>query len=251
LFLQQDDKLSYAIERYWDDVAISLLKDMDKSHISPGIFYDACCKGRIDVVNAMIDMGFDAAVVTTENTGVAVGGTNVEVITAFGERKVVRVGAKSFKGEISAIYSTSGSTEHWYQPNKNKHLGATIYKDNPGTVEVLKVLLKYFNINDKWSFGRTPLVWACWQSAWGNARFLVEAGADPNIPDEYGKSPLYHALTDGTHDHVKNEDMAIFLVEHGATVTEDTLKAAKGPIYQRLMQAQKVYKEKHPQLEEK
>ncbi len=64
---------------------------------------------------------------------------------------------------------------------------------------------------DEW-FKKEQLHLAVQDNDLGRVRELVEAGADPNLFDDLGKTPLHYAC--------KNENFAIaeYLIEHGAEV---------------------------------
>lgn len=58
--------------------------------------------------------------------------------------------------------------------------------------------------------GLTPLVFAARQGSLGSARFLIEAGANPNQTTRYGWSPLLTAVQN------RHYQLASYLLDHGA-----------------------------------
>ena len=83
-----------------------------------------------------------------------------------------------------------------------------------GHVEVVRCLLSDGKspINSYTHFGRTAL----WYAAWGGnaevARLLLQAGADPTIPDEDGCTPLSLAREENHHDVVALLEVRIEVV---------------------------------------
>ena len=68
-------------------------------------------------------------------------------------------------------------------------------------------------VNSKDENGRTPLIWACLNDKAEVVRFLADNGADVNIPDMAGISPLFYSIWYG-HNYETDET----LVNHGADV---------------------------------
>jgi len=226
----QGDKVNYALALGWTDIARELIDLLDKDQLKLMNLLQAAQLGNLEIVKLLIEKGVDPMVMWSENTNVLVDQTQVQVITNTGKVKSVLVGGREFKGNHCLIYRLSMIN--------------------------CKVSLKYlldvciekgFNVNDKWSWGRTPLVYSCWHGAWDNVPVFLAAGADPNIPDEYGKTPLLHSLSPEKDTHKSNGDIALLLVQHGANLTEKELKLAQGPLYQQLLQAKKTYQQNHPQ----
>lgn len=68
------------------------------------------------------------------------------------------------------------------------------------------------NFQDK--IGATPLYLACQENEYAVAKQLLQAGADPNITIEGGKSPLHEAASNGSIRTCR------ILIEHGANVEQ-------------------------------
>jgi ankyrin repeat protein len=86
-----------------------------------------------------------------------------------------------------------------------------------GDVERVKKLLeKGANPNIQDEVGRTPLRNAAFKGHVDVVKLLLEHGADPNIQNEYGDTPLHMAVYWGRVDVVK------LLLEYGADPTVRT-----------------------------
>jgi ankyrin repeat protein len=88
-----------------------------------------------------------------------------------------------------------------------------------GDLPKLKALLKEGRSinehNPRVKFGWTPLIAAIYQSNWNVAHYLIQSGADPNIPDTSGTTPLMWATTSRSGEAV---DIVKDLIDHGADV---------------------------------
>ena len=69
----------------------------------------------------------------------------------------------------------------------------------------------FYKINAKRSNGMTPLHWTANKGHLEATAFLLEQGADPNIRDNMGWTPLKHAQQEG------HQEIADHLRTHGAT----------------------------------
>ena len=86
-----------------------------------------------------------------------------------------------------------------------------------GDLEGVKVFLKQGDpINQKVEsyFGWTPLIAAIYGEQTDVARYLVEAGADVNLADMYGETPLMYAALRGD----ENVPLVESLIAHGANL---------------------------------
>jgi len=207
-----------------------IIKMFDKSQLKIANILQASQLQNLEVIRLLLEKGLDPMTMWKENSNVRVGGTQVQVITAFGEVKNVVVGGREFRGNHCLIYELSMSNA----PHSLKYL-------------LDYCVPKGFNVNDQWSWGRTPLVWACWHGAWENVPVLLDYGADPNIPDEYDKTPLQHCIFGSKNYHQGNTQIAILLVQRGANLTDKELEGVTGPLYQQLLQARMVFQQSKPQ----
>lgn len=66
----------------------------------------------------------------------------------------------------------------------------------------LELLKRWININVLDENGCTPLLVAVKQNKWLLASFLIENGADVNIPDSFGISPLHYATCLENADYI-------------------------------------------------
>jgi len=255
--LEQQAKVRYALDWHWDDVAIALIRDLGPESLSPDDFSFACQSGRVEFVKAMLELGYNASVIEMEELK----GGHVETKgweeTTGGLRPVnILVGAKLDIDVFSAFYEAAQGKNSYLLRNPQYGRKScvsewiVVYEDNPNTVEVLKLLLPKFQgkIDEKWGqWKRTALVYACWTGCWFNAKFLIDSGADVSIPDEYGVTPLTHALRERDSSGSEGKpcmEIAILLIEHGAVVTPKILELVKGEGYDKVVQAQKSYREK-------
>jgi hypothetical protein len=86
-----------------------------------------------------------------------------------------------------------------------------------GSVSDVAAALKHKKkaLNKKDDEGQTPLATAVVQGEVGVVRFLLEQGADPNIPNKNGLTPLDHACS---RDKAIAMTLAKLLLDHGANV---------------------------------
>ena len=87
-----------------------------------------------------------------------------------------------------------------------------------GDLEKVKVLLKQGrSINERdprVKFGWTPLIAAVYQRNTNVVHYLIESGADVNIPDSSGKTAIMWAMGDD-----ESIDLVKFLIAHGADLS--------------------------------
>jgi uncharacterized protein len=105
---------------------------------------------------------------------------------------------------------------------------ALLFAAREGCIDCLKALLdKRADIDLPDPDGTTALVLTMLNRNWDTARFLIEAGADVNLWDLYGQTPLYVAVDMNTlpigrrvelpsMDHTSGEDVVRLLLERGA-----------------------------------
>ena len=82
-----------------------------------------------------------------------------------------------------------------------------------GNIPEMQELLSggFYKINAKRANGMTPLHWTANKGHVDATAFLLEQGADPNIRDNFGSTPLKHAEQEG------HQAIADLLQAHGAT----------------------------------
>ena len=169
------------------------------------------------------------------------GMTGLMLYTLRGEEKVIRWLLKN-GADVDMAEEESGDTALHHAADRGRERiarllvreGADINKTNknmetPLTVAVIRkreVIARFLltqekvdlDIRDSW--GLSPLLWALEQETWDIAKWLIEAGADPNLPSEHLKkhneTPMIMAAMKGRFDLVK------LLMKAGAELdTED------------------------------
>ena len=60
--------------------------------------------------------------------------------------------------------------------------------------DLLRLLIKYGADVDAYGCNGTPLVLACWEGSRETVQIILEAGANPNLPNIHGGSPLHSAI---------------------------------------------------------
>jgi len=90
---------------------------------------------------------------------------------------------------------------------------ATLQVGNPIQVDSLKILTSHgVPINDKDIYGNTPLHYAARNRDTPAMRFLLEAGADIDVTNNDGVTPLHQTLTQGPFNKKATE----LLLQNGA-----------------------------------
>src|SRR5690349_5179822 len=69
---------------------------------------------------------------------------------------------------------------------------------NDDTGAVTRLIQEHANVNAREQDGATALAWAALRSNLAIAGLLLKAGADPNLTNELGVSPLSLAIENGT-----------------------------------------------------
>jgi hypothetical protein len=99
---------------------------------------------------------------------------------------------------------------------------AIIYKRKP----VVDVLIEAgANVNRRGYRTRTPLIWASSRFGWAElVPKLIEAGANPDLPDGLGQTPLFYAVYEGKPEQVQA------LIDGGADVNKLITPRWKTPV---------------------
>lgn len=73
------------------------------------------------------------------------------------------------------------------------------------------------NYKSKSAAGRTPLIWAIYDGNLDLVKFLLDVGADPDLPAEEGRTPLGECLmTQEYKKETKFHQIETLLRSHGA-----------------------------------
>jgi serine/threonine-protein phosphatase 6 regulatory ankyrin repeat subunit B len=106
---------------------------------------------------------------------------------------------------------------HHNEQSREDSLYSLYYASQEGDLAKVKSLIRGgCPINEKVAgfFGRTPLVCAIIQDQTNVAQFLIESGADVNLDDRDGMTPLMWVATSGD----EQAPLARSLIEHGANL---------------------------------
>lgn len=94
-----------------------------------------------------------------------------------------------------------------------KELKDAIWNNHPNQIKHMQYIIKQ-NADINWiipgGMGRTLLFMGIIHERFDAVKCLLEAGADPNISDEFGETPLQRAKKSGLEDFVE------LLEAHGA-----------------------------------
>lgn len=182
-------------------------KDADYARWS--CLHYAAARGDLSVIHRMLDYGAD---IDQHN---AAGRTPLAEAAKSGELAAVQLLIR--KGAQVNVFDT----ESGFTP---LHLAAQY--NHPAVVR--RLLASGANVNARNQWSQTPLWQTAWQDWHGNtevAHILVAQGAQLDIADEKGHTPLHMAARAG------NTPMAKYLIAQGADV-EHTNNKGRTPLYQ-------------------
>lgn len=138
-------------------------------------------------------------------------GVDIDTRSEIGETVLIRA-CVSFHPHIVQII-----LEHGADPNiKAKRSGrsALYWASDRGIIKNIKLLLEYgANVNIKDSYGTTPLHLTSLYGHTEATKLLIDNGAYVNAQDNLGNTPL-HEVAIG--DRRSNVETIIYLIEHGA-----------------------------------
>ena len=116
----------------------------------------------------------------------------------------------AWKGKLNVVkfFSESKQAVGMFQKlHKNESENAFSLAAKDGCIDVIKYLARRFpaesyapGINIRNRTGRTPISIAMWQDRTETIKVLLECGADPNIPDDNGRTPWSHGYM---HRHMQ------------------------------------------------
>uniref|UniRef100_A0A0D9Y158 Uncharacterized protein n=1 Tax=Leersia perrieri TaxID=77586 RepID=A0A0D9Y158_9ORYZ len=165
---------------YREGSALSLLKDYEGAVANTPVLL-ATCDGNIHVLRYLLDRGGDPAL--PDSRGV----TPLHCAARHGHVEAIRL-----------LLSKGLHVDPMYYGGTLLHLAALLGQD-----QALKVLLEHgadggVDVNGKSSGeGITPLEFAVHHGWTDVVKFLLEAGADPNIPNEDGEIPIMVPAANG------------------------------------------------------
>lgn len=186
----------------------------------------AASRGRVEIVEKLLEMGADASIGDSENSqpihNAAVSGHNevIERLLAHG----VDINVQDDNGMTAMIFSISYARQETFeyllesgadvQKRNNNGLAALHYAAAGGRTEIIKRLIeKGADIDAQTYTGETSLHYAVWRNRMEAAEQLLQAGADTEIREDYGRTPLHHTARESG-----NVEMAELLIRYGADV---------------------------------
>ncbi len=180
-----------------------------ENHARWSCMHYAAARGDTSVIRRMLDYGAD---IDQRN---AAGRTPLAEAAKSGQLKAVKLLLD--EGAEVNIYDT----ESGFTP-----LHSAAQKNHPAVVR--RLLAAGANVNARNQWNQTPLWQAAWQAWHGNteiAHILIAHGAEIDVPDEKGHTPLAMAARSG------HAPMVDYLLEQGADVTAANDKG-RTPLYQ-------------------
>ena len=97
--------------------------------------------------------------------------------------------------DVNAWDNKVGETALICAARKTYVLEADSERNKSKNMAMVKLLIEAgANVNDKDGYGRTALIYAAKKNSVDLVKILIEAGADVNVKDGYGNTALYYAL---------------------------------------------------------
>lgn len=112
----------------------------------------------------------------------------------------------------------------YFEKKSHYELHTAVQRDQPGIIRIL-LYQNPQNVNQRDKRGRTPIFYLSGNKALSIAELLISKGADTEVTDIYGKTPLYYI----ERADLKDKQMIMYLLEHQAPRIRADSKRASSP----------------------
>lgn len=126
------------------------------------------------------------------------------------------IAAENRNANIVNLLLTRGANPSHVSADARTFLHAAV---SGGDTNIVKVAMQYpYEINARSKYGDTPLLGASWKRRLDLLEMLINVGADVNVPDNQGTTPLIAVTPDDDWPTSVDPKIISFLIEHGANV---------------------------------
>lgn len=126
------------------------------------------------------------------------------------------IAAENQQADIVNLLLTYGANAAHKSTDARTFLHAAV---SGGDANLVKVAMQYpFEINARSDYGDTVLLVASWKRRLDLVEMLIEVGADVNVADRQGMTPLIAIVPDDDWPSCVDTKLMLLLIEHGANV---------------------------------
>jgi len=126
------------------------------------------------------------------------------------------IAAENRRADIVNLLLAHGAKPKHVSTDARTFLHAAV---SGGDANLVKVAMQYpYEINARSDYGDTPLLLASWMRRLDLVEMLIEVGADVNVADQQGMTPLIAVVPDDDWPACVDTKLVSFLIEHGANV---------------------------------